>query len=126
LGHAIEECPRDPNLKTVLINQIDKEQVRIQNIKTQKKCHADSKITTTIFLKNCVKVPKLIDLSDRHNQLIKSPKESKKSQNDHLFQRGAMRFDDFNYDAYNKHILVDQNVEPYNAQTMIDLDGFVP
>ena len=37
-----------------------------------------------------------------------------------------MRFDDFNYDAYNKHILVDQNIEPYNAQTVIDLDGFVP
>ena len=37
-----------------------------------------------------------------------------------------MRFDDFNYDAYNKHILVDQNIEPYNEQTMIDLDGFVP
>ena len=37
-----------------------------------------------------------------------------------------MRFDDFNYDSYNKHILVDQNIEPYNSQTMIDLDGFVP
>jgi hypothetical protein len=37
-----------------------------------------------------------------------------------------MRFDDFNYDAYNKHILVDQNFEPYDEETVRDLDGFVP
>ena len=35
-----------------------------------------------------------------------------------MFQRGAMRFDDFNYDAYNKHILVDENHEQYDDLTM--------
>ena len=37
-----------------------------------------------------------------------------------------MRFDDFNYDAYNKHILVDDNHNQYDELTTQLLDGFVP
>ena len=59
LGHSIEECPRDPNLKTIEINLIDKDQKRLQSIKSQKKIHADTKVMSTHFLKECAKIPKI-------------------------------------------------------------------
>ena len=62
MGHTIDNCPRDPNLKTNLNQDSRKyaedELVRINNMKDFKKIFADTAITTTLLLKKCVKVPK--------------------------------------------------------------------
>ena len=58
----MEECPRDPNLKTIEMNLIEKDSKRLLNIKSTKKIHADSKLTSTHFLKECAKIPKLDDI----------------------------------------------------------------
>jgi hypothetical protein len=57
VGHTIDQCPRDPNLKT------DKEAIedleRIKQIKDYRKLFSDTMILTTHFLKRCTKVPKV-------------------------------------------------------------------
>jgi hypothetical protein len=49
IGHTIDKCPRDPNLKTN--EAIGAEQERIQKIKDYRKLFADTMITTSHFLK---------------------------------------------------------------------------
>ena len=41
------------------------------------------------------------------------------------FQRGAMIFDDYNYDLYNKYILIDPERDE-NDDKKVDLGEFVP
>jgi hypothetical protein len=41
------------------------------------------------------------------------------------FQRGAMSFDDYNYDQFNKYILVDPNRDETSPEK-VDLGRFVP
>ena len=57
MGHTIDKCPRDPNLKTK--EDIYNEFERINTMKDCKKLFADTAVTTTLLLKKCVKVPKL-------------------------------------------------------------------
>ena len=57
IGHTIDKCPRDPNLKTN--EAIGAEQERIQKIKDYRKLFADTMITTSHFLKQCIRVPKI-------------------------------------------------------------------
>ena len=57
LGHTIETCYRDPNLKTK--EEVDVDIKRIQTIKDNRKLFADSSVLTTHFLKKLSKVPKL-------------------------------------------------------------------
>lgn len=57
VGHTIDQCPRDPNLKTTkdAIEEMD----RVKQIKDYRKLFSDTMILTTHFLKRCTKVPKV-------------------------------------------------------------------
>lgn len=57
LGHTIDMCPRDPNFKTK--EDILKDLERLMKLKDYRKLFADTAVTTTLFLKKCIKVPKL-------------------------------------------------------------------
>lgn len=57
VGHTIDTCPRDPNIKTN--REPMDELVRIKQIKDYRKLFGDTMILTTHFLKKCIKVPKI-------------------------------------------------------------------
>ena len=42
LGHEINDCPRDPNIKTDMIQEADEEIKRIQSIKDKRKLYCDT------------------------------------------------------------------------------------
>ena len=50
-GHTIDNCPRDPNIKTKMNPQ--HENSRILKLTDFRKSFADTAITTTFFLKKC-------------------------------------------------------------------------
>jgi len=56
IGHLIDDCPRDPNLRT-RITEVVEDYERIQKIKDYRKLYADTVVMTTQFLKKCVLVP---------------------------------------------------------------------
>ena len=59
LGHAIKDCPRDPNLRSKGdVEMVNDDYQRILKIKENKKFFVDTAITTTHFLKKCIKVRK--------------------------------------------------------------------
>jgi hypothetical protein len=61
LGHIINDCPRDPNLRT---NEDPYDELeRTQKIEDFRKLFADTAVTTTHFLKKCVRVPRLYEES---------------------------------------------------------------
>ena len=77
---------------------------------------------TTQLLKTCVIVPKIanndirpVDLDpadpDYGHKLniVQRNQAIKHRQNTSLFQRGIMNFEDYNYDLFNKHILVNSS-----------------
>lgn len=94
-GHKIENCIRDPNFKTNKKTDVDIE--RILKLKSFKKLHVDTMVSTTHFLKKSIMVP----LKTLDNGTHEEPKNT-----DHPFMRGIMQFDDYNYRRYNQHILV--------------------
>ena len=96
LGHSMEQCPRDPNLRSQV--DLKEDYARIQKIKDYRKLNADTVVTTTHFLKKCVLVP--ARMSDEEQGIIQH----------NPFKRGAMQFDDFNYDLHNPYILVREEV----------------
>ena len=57
IGHSIEVCSRDPNIKTKEdpVNDLR----RILEIQDNRTLFADTVITTTHLLKKCVRVPKI-------------------------------------------------------------------
>ena len=55
MGHSIEDCPRDPNIKKNVNAASEIE--RIGRIKDFRKLHADTQVQTTHLLKKCVMVP---------------------------------------------------------------------
>lgn len=55
IGHSIEKCPRDPNLKTLASG--DLETKRINQISGFRKLHADTVVNTTHFIKKSVMIP---------------------------------------------------------------------
>lgn len=57
IGHKIDQCPRDPNLKTN--HEPDEDLERITQIKDFRRLFSDTMILTTHFLKRCIKVPKI-------------------------------------------------------------------
>lgn len=65
LGHTIDNCPRDPNIKTKVADY-DTDIQRIQKIQDFRKLFADTAVTTTHLLKKCVKVPK-VELATAEN-----------------------------------------------------------
>ena len=58
MGHKTEDCPRDPNIKTVAKGRVEiaEENLRISKLRDFRKLFADTAITTTHFLKKCIKV----------------------------------------------------------------------
>lgn len=57
LGHTIDICPRDPNIRT---NEDPYDELeRTQKIEDFRKLFADTAVTTTHLLKKCVRVPRL-------------------------------------------------------------------
>ena len=55
LGHTIDQCPRDPNIRTRIDTEDEYE--RVVRIKDYRKLNADTVVTTTHFLKKCIIVP---------------------------------------------------------------------
>ena len=94
MGHLIENCPRDPNLRSKTDTEDD--YLRIQKIKDYRKLNADTVVTTTHFLKKCIIVPS------------RQSEQEEKAYQEHPFKRGSMKFDDFNYDVFNPYILVEE------------------
>ena len=96
-------------------------------MKDCKKLFADTAVTTTLLLKKCVRVPKLElknDLVPDGLPYVEYTKETERQQVK-PFQRGVMGFDDYNYDKFNKYILIDPNRDE-TAEEKVDLGGFVP
>ena len=63
LGHSVEECTRDPNIKTNA--KADEEFERIQKMKDYRKLFADSIVQTTSMLKRAVMIPIVVDAEDQ-------------------------------------------------------------
>ena len=96
-------------------------------MKDCKKLFADTAVVTTLLLKKCVKVPKLEMKNDAQPEGLPYLEYMKETSRQMVkpFQRGAMQFDDYNYDQFNKYILVDPNRDE-TAPDAINLGGFVP
>ena len=111
MGHTIELCHQDPNLKTKAVIESDFD--RILKIKDFRHLFADTVITTTHFLKKCIKVPK-VQIRALYDEptvgvTVKEAKVLIDRQYKNVFKRGVMNFEDYNYDCYNKYILIDPN-----------------
>ena len=105
MGHAIENCPRDPNIVTLKDkDEIEKDAKRLERIKEGKKKFVETQVTTTQMMKTLVKVPFIYDKYDKHGRLIQGTEQALTRQNKDVFQRGIMHFDDVNYEMYNKYI----------------------
>ena len=126
MGHSIDDCPRDPNLKTRDVD-CDEEYCRVSKLKDYRTLFGDTVVTTTHFLKKCVKVPKLFPQSVAQPQGLSPEKYDEMSYRQRIepFKRGSMTFDDYNYDLYNKYILIDPN-RGEDDQEEVDLGDFVP
>ena len=59
IGHSVEECTRDPNMKTNA--KAEEEFERIQKMKDYRKLFADSIVQTTSMLKRSVMIPIVVD-----------------------------------------------------------------
>ena len=97
IGHSIDQCVRDPNIKTH--EDLGSELNRIQKIKDFRKLHADTLVNTTHFIKKSVMVPLALD---------DEGKEVEPANVQHPFMRGIMNFDDYNYKQFNDFVLVEQ------------------
>lgn len=115
LGHAIKDCPRDPNLRSKGDpDTVNDDYQRILKIKENKKFFVDTAITTTHFLKKCIKVRKpAAPLDAAAKEGIAIIKQKLSEYEGDKFKRGAMMFEDFNYNQFNKYILLDENQEYY-------------
>ena len=107
IGHSIAECPRDPNIKTKE-DPVD-DLIRILEIQDNRVLYADTVVTTTHLLKKCVRVPKVYEDEFGNTTEDQINKERQFMQNQNVFNRGAMHFEDYNYEMFNKWILIDPN-----------------
>lgn len=129
IGHSIEQCERDPNMKTK--EDIEAEFERVTQLKDFRKLFPDTQIATTIFLKKCIKVKKYyMQGKDNESGLsAQAYKEKIAKQNEEAFQRGAMQFEDFNYENFNKYIFIDPDRTEQPAEEQQEEEfpgGFVP
>lgn len=101
MGHSIENCYRDPNIKTSYGDGIENEIKRIAEITDNRRFFSDTAVVTTKYLKMCVKIP-IVD-----EDLVKGDLRIRKLtlKNQNVFNRGVMHFDDYNYGNYNDWIL---------------------
>ena len=78
--------------------------MRILQIRDNRTLFAETIVQTTHLLKKCARVQKIYE-----NELETVQGKTQEQINYNCFKRGAMFFEDFNYDPYNKHILIDPN-----------------
>lgn len=96
LGHRIDQCIRDPNLKTSEFD-VNADFERIRKIKDFRKLHTDTAICTSHMIKKAVMIP--IEQDDDGLTI-------EKENTMHPFMRGVMNFDDYNYKQYNEYVLL--------------------
>lgn len=96
IGHKIDDCTRDPNIKTQAKADIEFE--RIQKMKDFRKLYADSVIQTTHLLKKSVMIPIKYDDEGQIEDVLHAYNP---------FMRGVMEFDDYNYAVHNPYVLVE-------------------
>jgi hypothetical protein len=101
LGHTIDKCLRDPNLKTNA--NIKAELERLGNLKEFRKLHADTTINTTHFIKKAVMVP--FEIDEKGNEKVNETHQ------EHPFMRGIMNFDDYNYKSFNDYVFLEEPTE---------------
>ena len=111
LGHIANVCPKDPNLKTLTgtaVARFEQEEQRISKNFMLSSMNADSLVQTTHFLKKCA-----LETRNEESDPLK-----------HVFKKGAMLFEDYNYAQINPYILVEslQNMETLERETKKDLD----
>jgi hypothetical protein len=111
LGHRIDQCMHDPNLRT-MPPDIDEDEIRLYNASNFRKMHVDSVVSTTHFFKKAVMLPQdLENESDGDNQVkgTANGKQNKKGPREvqQPFVRGIMQFDDYNYKAFNPYVLIE-------------------
>lgn len=96
LGHRIDNCLRDPNLRTGE-RDINLEFDRIRKIKDFRKLSVDTLVNTAHMFKKAVMLPlerdELGEICERENQM-------------NPFSRGVLCFDDYNYDVFNQYVLL--------------------
>ena len=110
LGHKIEHCFRDPNLRTVERN-VDAEFERIRKLKDFRKLHSDTLVNTTHMIKKAVMVPIGVDdegMPVENEERAATP-----------FCRGVLNFDDYNYKAYNQYVMIPGPGEASEKETNI-------
>ncbi len=94
IGHSATDCPRDPNFKTFEL--IDEEVFRIAKITENKKLFPETAITTTHFLKKCIKIPKKVFESAAGNVVGQVSALTKdKARNYKLVKENSKRFINF-------------------------------
>ena len=128
-NHTIENCDKDPNLKTTERNageEIKKDFKRIKALKDDKKVFADTIVQTSTFLKRCVRVKKLIpkdsDYSPKGSleKFERKHQQNKRQNKKDVFLRGAMMFDDYNYSQHNKYVLKDGKMDDDEESDLMD------
>ena len=123
IGHSIENCPMDPNFKTKKTTRDELKRIlKIRN--NNRKLFADTVIQTAHMLKKLIRVPKVyLEQPDLPGFGVPEDQfeiEIEK-QMSNIFQRGVMMFEDFNYNQFNRFILIDPE-----KQQVKDRDGDIP
>jgi hypothetical protein len=85
-------------------------------IKDFRKLFADTAVTTTHFLKKCVKVPKITTATkdDPTGLPVMEAQRILEQQQKDYFRRGVMHFEDYNYAMYNRHLLINPDIDEYD------------
>jgi hypothetical protein len=107
MGHKIDDCPRDPNMRTKN-NNVESEFSRIQKMKDFRKLFADTLVQTTHMLKKSVAIP---IKGEEDGDVLEVPKNTQNP-----FMRGVMEFDDYNYKMHNQYVLVPDPTEAKDKQ----------
>ena len=73
----------------------------------------DTQVTSTAFLKKCVRVPKIETKAGGNYEGLteEEHRKAKEAFAREAFKRGSMNFEDYNYRQSNKYILVDSNYQ---------------
>lgn len=94
-GHGAKECPRDPNIKTLV--DIQNEDKRLAKARDLKKLLSDSLSVTSRLFRN------LIRRSAGHNEY-------------NPFSKGALSFDDYSYKYFNEVVLSEKAIKQINEE----------
>lgn len=112
VGHRTDKCLNDPNYHTTFgsLHNLELQQKRINKIHSKKRFYADTLVQTTHFLKKCAIIPPQRPQNDDEEGETKNYQMSKSQIYKHPFKRGALSFEDYNYDLHNPYVMI-QNDE---------------